>query len=73
MYVYLLSVRTQLLEGHTFSCPLLLHVSAVFGHHRVVFTITFMEKNTDLRLIILLHACYCKNYLTMAKNGRNML
>jgi hypothetical protein len=28
--------------------PHLLHVSAVFGHHHVVFTITCMDRNTEV-------------------------
>jgi predicted transcriptional regulator len=45
--LYLLSVRTQLVEHCTLSSNLL-HVSAVFGHHQVDFTVTCMEKNTDV-------------------------
>jgi hypothetical protein len=45
-YLYVSSVRTQLLGLYTFDCPVLLHVSAIFGHHQVGFAITCMEKNT---------------------------
>ena len=44
--LYVSSVQTQLLELYAFDCPLLLHVSAIFGHHRVGFTITCMEEKT---------------------------
>lgn len=30
--------------------PHLLHVSAVFGHHHVVFTITCMDRNTEVEI-----------------------
>jgi hypothetical protein len=44
--VYVSPVWTQLLELYTFDCPLLLHISAIFGRHQLGFTITCMEKNT---------------------------
>jgi len=43
----LLSARTQRVEHCTFSSHLL-HVSAFLGHHQVDFTITCMEKNTEV-------------------------
>ena len=43
--IYLLTERTQLLEHCAFHC--LLHVSAVFGHHRADFK-TCMEENNGM-------------------------
>jgi len=45
--MYLLSVRRQLLERYTVNYQIL-HVSAIFGHHKVDFTIKSMEKNTGV-------------------------
>jgi len=44
--LYVSSVRTQVLELYTFDCLVLIHISAVFGHHQVGFRVTCMEKNT---------------------------
>lgn len=44
---------TKPLEHYTFNYPVPLHVSALIGHHQVVFIITCMEKNSR----ILFHAC----------------
>ena len=46
-HLCLLSVRTQRVDHCTFRSHLL-HVSAVWGHHQVDFTITCMEKNTEV-------------------------
>jgi hypothetical protein len=43
----LLSMQTQLLEHYIFKCHLL-HVLAIFGHHQVYVTTTYMEKNAEV-------------------------
>ena len=45
---YCQSVTTQKSEHNTLNCPLLLPVSAVFGHQQVVFVITRVQTNTEV-------------------------
>jgi hypothetical protein len=41
--LYLLTMRTRILEHNTFKCQLQ-YVLAVFGHHQVDCTVKYMEK-----------------------------
>jgi hypothetical protein len=50
--LYLLSVRTQLLEHYTFICYLQ-YVLAVSGHQQVHFTAIYMEKNAEVEASLL--------------------
>jgi hypothetical protein len=50
--LYLLSVRKQRVEHYTFNCPPLLHVSAIFGKHQLLFIQGHRKKWTGFETAI---------------------